>query len=43
VTALHYDDYLAWRTAAGLTDEAGEMLVEPMTVEYFDEVVTVSR
>jgi quinol monooxygenase YgiN len=39
----HYDDYLAWRTAAGLTDEVGEMLVEPMTVKYFDEVVTVSR
>jgi hypothetical protein len=28
---------------SGLTDEVGETLVEPMTVESFDEVVTVSR
>jgi quinol monooxygenase YgiN len=42
-TRRHYEDYLAWLTAAGLTDEIGQMLTEPMSVEYFDEVIRVSR
>ena len=29
-TRRHYDEYLAWRTAAGLTGEIGQMLTEPM-------------
>ena len=39
----HYEDYLAWRTETGLTGELGDMLVEPMSVRYFDDVTTVSR
>jgi quinol monooxygenase YgiN len=42
-TRRHYEEYLAWRTEAGLTDEIGQMLTEPMSVEYFDEVVRVTR
>jgi quinol monooxygenase YgiN len=42
-TRRHYDDYLAWRTEAGLTDEVSEMLSEPMSIKYFDEVITISR
>ncbi len=39
----HYDDYLAWRTEAGLTDEIGDMLIEPMSIRYFDEIVGVGK
>jgi quinol monooxygenase YgiN len=37
----HYDNYLAWRTEAGLTDEIGDMLVEPVSIRYFDEIIGV--
>src|ERR1700690_1469182 len=39
----HYDEYLAWRTEAGLTDEIDDMLIEPMSIRYFDELVGVGR
>ena len=42
-TRQHYEDYLAWRTEQGMTDDVGEMLTEPMTITYFDEVITVTR
>jgi hypothetical protein len=42
-TRQHYVDYLGWRTESGLTDELGHMLTEPMSIEYFDDVVSVSR
>jgi quinol monooxygenase YgiN len=42
-TRKHYEDYLAWRTEQGMTDDVGEMLTEPMTITYFDEVIKVPR
>jgi quinol monooxygenase YgiN len=39
----HYEDYLAWRTDTGLTDEIGELLTEPISIRYFDDIVSVSR
>jgi len=42
-TRRHYEEYLAWRTEAGMTDEVGEMLTEPMSIRYFDEIITVAR
>ena len=42
-TRRHYEEYLAWRTEAGLTDEIGEMLTEPMSIRYFDEIITATR
>jgi quinol monooxygenase YgiN len=41
-TRQHYEDYLAWRTEHGMTDDIGELLTEPMTITYFDEVVAVN-
>jgi len=42
-TRKHYEDYLAWRTEQGMTDDVGEMLTEPMAITYFDEVIKVAR
>jgi len=42
-TRQHYIEYPAWRTDAGTTDEVGDMLTEPMKIEYFDELVTATR
>jgi quinol monooxygenase YgiN len=39
----HYEDYLAWRTATGLTDEIRAMLTTPISVEYFDDLASVGR
>ena len=39
----HYDEYLDWRTEAGLTDELGAMLTEPMSIKYFDEIIGFKR
>jgi quinol monooxygenase YgiN len=36
----NYEDYLAWRTDAGFTDTVEEMLTTPMSIRYFDEVVS---
>jgi quinol monooxygenase YgiN len=33
-----YDNYLAWRTESGCTAQFEEMLAEPMTIRYFDEI-----
>jgi quinol monooxygenase YgiN len=38
----HYEDYLAWSTATGLTDEIGGLLTGPIPIEYFDDIVTVT-
>jgi quinol monooxygenase YgiN len=38
-----YEYYLAWRTGTGMTGEIGELLTEPMSIEYFDDIVTVTR
>ena len=43
VSRRHYEEYLAWRTEAGLTDELGAMLIAPMSIRYFDEVIGLSR
>ena len=37
-TRLDYDNYLAWRTESGYTAQFEEMLAEPMTIRYFDEI-----
>ena len=42
-TRQHYVDYLAWRTETGMTDEIGKMLAEPMSIEYFDDIVSLVR
>jgi quinol monooxygenase YgiN len=42
-TRGHYEDYLNWRTETGMTDEIDDLLTEPMSIRYFDELVGVSR
>ncbi|MET7488698.1 antibiotic biosynthesis monooxygenase family protein [Streptomyces sp. NPDC005538] len=42
-TRSHYEEYLAWRTETGMTDEIDRMLTEPLLIRYFDEVVTRTR
>jgi hypothetical protein len=42
-TRQHYVDYLAWRTEMGMTDEIGGILTEPMSIEYFDDIVSLTR
>ena len=42
-TRQDYDDYLSWRTASGLTDEVSHLLTEPMSISYFDELLTLGQ
>lgn len=42
-TRKHYEDYLAWRTETGMTDEIDAMLTEPLLIEYFDDIVSTTR
>jgi quinol monooxygenase YgiN len=42
-TRKHYEDYLAWRTETGMTDEIDAMLTEPLIIEYFDDLVSIIR
>lgn len=42
-TRQHYVDYLARRTEMGMTDEIGGILTEPMSIEYFDDIVSLTR
>jgi quinol monooxygenase YgiN len=37
-TRQDYDNYLAWRTDSGYTAQFEEMLAEPMSIRYFEEV-----
>jgi quinol monooxygenase YgiN len=37
-TCQDYDQYLAWRTDSGYTAQFDEMLAQPMSIRYFDEV-----
>jgi len=37
-TRRHYEEYLAWRTGIGDTDTFGQLLDQPMSVRYYDEV-----
>lgn len=37
-TRGHYEAYLAWRTETGHTDTFHQMLTEPMSIRYYDEV-----
>jgi len=37
-TRRHYEDYLAWRTDTGYTETFEEMLDQPMSIRYFDEI-----
>jgi len=42
-TRQHYVEYLAWRTETGMTDEVADMLTEPMSIEYFDDIVSLTH
>jgi quinol monooxygenase YgiN len=42
-TRQHYVEYLAWRTEMGMTDEVGGMLTEPMSIEYYDDIVSLTQ
>ena len=42
-TRQHYVAYLAWRTEMGMTDEVADMLTEPMSIEYFDDIVSLTH
>lgn len=42
-TRQHYVDYLVWRTEMGMTDEVGDMLTEPMSIEFFDDIVSLTH
>jgi quinol monooxygenase YgiN len=42
-TRQDYDDYLSWRTDSGLTDEVSHLLTKPMSISYFDELLTFSN
>ena len=37
-TRRDYNEYLAWRTDSGYTVQLEEMLAQPMSIRYFDEV-----
>jgi quinol monooxygenase YgiN len=39
----NYIDYLSWRTASGLTDEVSDLLTEPMSISYFDEIASLNH
>jgi quinol monooxygenase YgiN len=38
-----YVNYLAWRTETGMTEDIEDMLTEPLIIEYFDDIVSLSR
>jgi quinol monooxygenase YgiN len=38
-----YENYLAWRTETGMTDEIDELLSEPLIIAYFDDIVSIAR
>ncbi|MDT5002023.1 MAG: hypothetical protein QOK12_4128 [Mycobacterium sp.] len=42
-TRQHYVDYLESRTQTGVTDTISALLSEPMSIEYFDDIVSVTR
>ena len=37
-TRQDYDQYLAWRTDSGYTAQFDDMLAQPTSIRYFDEV-----
>jgi hypothetical protein len=37
-TRQHYAEYLAWRTEIGDTDTFEQLLDQPMSIRYFDQV-----
>jgi len=37
-TRRDYNEHLAWRTDSGYTVQFEEMLAQPMSIRYFDEV-----
>jgi quinol monooxygenase YgiN len=39
----HYEEYLRWRTDTGLKDEIGDLLTKPISIEYFDDIVSLAR
>ena len=38
-----YENYLAWRTETGMTDDIEGMLTEPLIIDYFDDIVSLTR
>ncbi|HEX4219548.1 MAG TPA: antibiotic biosynthesis monooxygenase family protein [Acidimicrobiales bacterium] len=38
-----YENYLAWRTETGMTDNIEEMLTEPLNIDYFDDILSLTR
>jgi quinol monooxygenase YgiN len=42
-TRQNYEDYLAWRTETGMTDESDELLTEPLIIAYFNDLVSLTR
>ena len=38
-----YENYLAWRTETGMTDDIEDMLTEPLIIEYFDDIISLTR
>ena len=42
-TRKNYEDYLAWRTETGMTDEIDAMLTDPLIIGYFDDLVSITR
>jgi quinol monooxygenase YgiN len=38
-----YENYLAWRTESGMTDDIEQMLTEPLVIEYFDDIISLTR
>jgi hypothetical protein len=41
-TRQNYEDYLAWRTETGMTDEIDALLTEPLIIKYFDDLVSIT-
>jgi quinol monooxygenase YgiN len=39
-TRQDYVDYFSWRTDTGLTAEVNELLAEPISITYFDEILS---
>ena len=39
----NYEDYLAWRTETGMTDKIDQLLTEPLSIKYFDDIGSLTR
>ena len=42
-TRKNYEDYLAWRTETGFRDDMEQLLSEPQSFRFYDDIVSLTR